>query len=715
MSSALVGEEFNEFRRQISERLPVDRKEIAGSIEKLLGTVRSVDVLHLLGAISVHDCFVSPESYRESTDQHHPEYAEYAQSLVLGVAQPALDGGLTRQQYSDFHDLIAELYQNLQWYFGAQIADSATDMSEGELRFKAVLSFLGLRGDAFPQHMKEHFAAIYGPHDAFLKARFGATAAEILGAFDAICEQVTDRLVSQPLFDAFGQLNKLVSSSLKVTANEAEKEQLSKEILKTSEADRLIEIIRRETDRSPAWVFLLSPDQTIPAKLLDLLSAGFGDNLEFVQFKKSPAWPTNNSVIFERPLVRHNGNYYCFLPHLLQQQPERIVESMIRAEDAKYFQTTFQERRSAHLESVSLQYLVRMLPDAQVFSNVFYDIVEAGMPKRPETDAIVLYDQTLFIVEAKSSGVSLAARRGGAESIRDTIKDQVAAGYNQGLRTKKYIVETAAPIFEYEDGRKAIALDKSKIREIFIIIPTLERLGALSIALNTSRDLGLLPGDGWPWCVYVNDLRVISEIVEGPSEFLLYIRSRTAWNDSRSLDALDELDYFMWFLHDGLTFNPDIASQLDKQFISQHTEELDRYYQFLAGDVSTGPKPRIRIYDALRQLIAQIEASRSRGFSRLSTLLLRLSVDAQKSLVDLIAVKRDQFASTGAPESATLIFEELRQGVTLWVGDELHITEMERMDAICSTRKKSTKSEVYFLLALIGAEPRVKIKVYDHS
>jgi hypothetical protein len=712
-SSSLVGEEFAEHRRRISEQQPVVREEINGSAEKLLAMTRLVDPLHLLGAISMHHCFVSPESYRESTDEHHPEFAEYAQSLALSVERPAFDGGLTRQQYTEFHKQIIEIYGNIRHYLGAQIADKAKDLSEAELQFKAVMAFLGVRGDAFPEHMNEHVAAIYGPHDAFLRARFGTSANEILSAVDAICEQVTDRIVRQPLFKALSQLQQLVASPPQAPPDPMGEESGSMAMPTSPEALRLIQTIRQEADRSPAWVFRLASDHRIPARLLGLLSARFGENSEFALFKKSPAWPTNTSIIFERPLVNHDGSYYCFLPHLLRQQLDRIVEAMIRSEDERYFATTFQAKRSAHLESVSVRYLARMLPGASVFTNVFYNVVEAGVPKRPETDAIIVYDQTLFIVEAKSGGVSLATRRGGAESIRDAIKDQVAAGHSQGLRARNYILETGTPIFEYEDGRPAIALDKSRIKEIFIVIPTLERLGALSITLNVLRELGLLPGGGWPWCVYVNDLRVISEIVEGPSEFLLYIESRTQWNDSRSLDAHDELDYFMWFLRDGLYFDPNVASRLDKQLIASQTEELDRYYDFLAGRVSSGPKPRIRVNDTLRQLIARIEASGSRGFSSLSLFLLKLSADAQKRLVDLIADKQGQFARSGTPQSASLGSEGLRRGLTIWVGEVLDVAEMKRMDDICVARKKSTSSEEWFLLALIGVDLRIKVNVYD--
>ena len=366
--------------------------------------------------------------------------------------------------------------------------------------------------------MTDHFVAVFGPHDSFLKNRFGISTGEIVTAVDTICQQIQDRFMQQPLVEAMKELYAVWLRRLcKHRQTQRKGKKWPKELQENPEAIRLTQIIREETGRSPAWFFRLTPDPRIPERLLDVLSARFGDNEDFALFHKSPAWPTNNSIIYERPLIQHDSGYYCFLPQLLVQRPDSIFEALIRAEDEKYFSTTFQEKRSGHLESVSIEYLARMLPGAQVFRNVYYKIIEAGIPKRAETDAIIVYDQTLIIVEAKSGGVSLAARRGGFESIKDAIRDQVVAGYNQGLRTKKFIIDTTAPTFEYEDGRQAIVLNKSKIKDVVIVVPTLEPLGALSITLSALRDLGLMPGDSWPWCVYVNDLRVVSEIVERPS------------------------------------------------------------------------------------------------------------------------------------------------------------------------------------------------------
>lgn len=67
---------------------------------------------------------------------------------------------------------------------------------------------------------------------------------------------------------------------------------------------------------------------------------------DFAAFAKSPAWPTNDSVIYERPLVENGGGYYCFHTPLLHRQTGFILEQWVRRANPAYFENTFQKRRS---------------------------------------------------------------------------------------------------------------------------------------------------------------------------------------------------------------------------------------------------------------------------------------------------------------------------------------------------------------------------------
>jgi hypothetical protein len=126
-----------------------------------------------------------------------------------------------------------------------------------------------------------------------------------------------------------------------------------------------------------------------------------------------------------------------------------------------YFENTPQKRRSDLLEETALDHIARLLP--------------------------------------------LSARRGAFKSITSAVRDQVEAGFQQSERTRCYIAANATPVFENADGSVALELNKTNIREIYALVPTLEPLGFIVLQLSVLRELRLLAGANWPWCVYIND------------------------------------------------------------------------------------------------------------------------------------------------------------------------------------------------------------------
>ena len=78
-------------------------------------------------------------------------------------------------------------------------------------------------------------------------------------------------------------------------------------------------------------------------------------------------------------------------------------------------------------------------------------------------------------------------------------------------------MESTNAKFEYENKKTAIIFDKelkNTIKHIFLVTTSIENLGFISTQLENLKKLGILEGDDWPWSVYINDLRIISEINE---------------------------------------------------------------------------------------------------------------------------------------------------------------------------------------------------------
>ena len=87
---------------------------------------------------------------------------------------------------------------------------------------------------------------------------------------------------------------------------------------------------------------------------------------------------------------------------------------------------------------------------------------------------------------------------------------------------------------------------------------TLESLGFLTAGMHLLKEMGLLTGEMWPWSVFVNDLRIISEILETGSDFVSLLRSRVRAPDLPQFEVADEIDFLMAYLRDGVNLSMSI-------------------------------------------------------------------------------------------------------------------------------------------------------------
>jgi hypothetical protein len=79
------------------------------------------------------------------------------------------------------------------------------------------------------------------------------------------------------------------------------------------------------------------------------------------------------------------------------------------------------------------------------------------------------------------------------------------------------------------------------LERVHVIVPTLYQLADYGLHPTRLQALGLTGGDD-AWNVYINDLRIISETVRTPAEFLHYLVARARLPLGERIHAVDEID-----------------------------------------------------------------------------------------------------------------------------------------------------------------------------
>lgn len=323
----------------------------------------------------------------------------------------------------------------------------------------------------------------------------------------------------------------------------------------------------------------------------------------------------------------------------------------------------YQQHRGKYLEDCIQALMARVLPGATAYDGFEYFIPkdEAEVARDPsvytklvEGDHLFVLDDVAVIVEDKAIPLSVCSRTGEVEPLRKNLARSITKGAKQAGRLKERIVADQGLQL-----RSGSWLDLSAIREIHTVVTSLDDLSGVSTATALLVQAGLLASDNIPWTVSLHDLDLITQLVDRPAEFLLYLRRRTDPLTTVMFTAVDELDLFLAFFGGHLYVEPDpeqVARELPwvgtarpgqirrykKQsptLITSHTDALDAWHFSLhppngisAGDIA--PKPTM-VTSPAGELIDLVQSRGAFGGFSVGATLLDASTKAQRRLAEL--------------------------------------------------------------------------------
>ncbi len=696
-------ENFKKVMQELREKL---EPEIKKNIQNLELLISKENPFKLLMAFALKNFYNNLEIYSENTQRiehtSQEQFVEYIQSLITGLDTFTYEKDLTEENYDNIFNLTKEIFEKIILYFQTELGDDQKANLKQKLRIESIRRFLFVRGDSIFEHHLELIKKIFEDHNTFFNKYYNLTIEDIIDIFTAIGFQIEEKIRKNMTFYSKlkkyqTKISKIISFEINfVKLNSEEVSKKYKEILKEAEEDLEFEESFQNFSENP---FKISLNSKITSEVLNLLSINMGENKDFIAFKKSPAYPTNNTIITQKPLIKHNGEYYCFIPRLLIENIRVILENWIIEKDEYYYNKSFLKKRGKFLEIYALDLIKKILPSSKIYHDLFYEIIENGETKRPQTDGLAIYDNNLFIIEAKSNVVPVSARRGSIKSIDNSISDIIDNAYHQAKRTKDFIVENKNPKFEYENGDEAITLqNRDKFENIFLINVTLEFLGPLSTQLNLIKSLDYIDGKEWLWSVFINDLKIISDLVESPSIFLLYIKRRLEANEYPQFYTSDEMDYFMYFLGNGLYFKEDNILQVDVVIPYRLTDKLNLYYDYVAGRIQYAEKPIFNTSNEIKELVRKIENLDLEGCIYVSTLLISLNSESHKVIIERMNEMITATLKDGRDHDFSIGFNDIFTGITFFIYSKRNSKSNLKIEGYKNIKMYQTKAKVWIII-----------------
>jgi len=391
----------------------------------------------------------------------------------------------------------------------------------------------------------------------------------------------------------------------------------------------------------------------------------------------------NNPFTVAALITDGDGNYLQLALSIGTDSFRQVAEQKLKG--SPQFQS-YNTRRKEVSERLSIEYLESALGVPVAHADLHYfapkkDVSAAelgpsaqkitAVGQDSEADALFIIGDVAVCVEVKASSFTALAKRGDVATIRRDLKTTIGSATTQAHRLENLIEENEGLWLADRTW-----LDLSAIREVRSIAICVDDLGPLGTALDALVRGGIITDEKFPWIVTLSDLSTISEVVDRPAEFLLYLRRRTEPSTSRRFSAIDELDMFMLFLKGGLYLQPDpdamhalypesppptdaerslYARQADTVRVQVHTNPLDSWMES-RDRPDAEPKPAFTSHPGVLAIVDFLEDGHKQGWLRFGADLLNLAAGTQRNVASALERIAKQTRQDGLHHSFAIGF-----------------------------------------------------------
>ena len=728
-------EDYQEMLRNLAQ----SKDEIWASLEQQVQALEDIlaqyNPLDVIGNILFANAVFDAETYKEYAHEGSDAYIEYVTLLLLTKPfDTYAERSLEPIPTGDIQHRITTIFDTLMQFLFVKDIDlerSGAPSNLMQLQARIVTESIFVRYPSYHHHLLDILTDLFTPLQEELENILGCTIQDALALIEGM-EAIMARLLSERRAKA-KQSEKEIKAKVKRYRIKQNKrrgrklDQVPEEdimyqqlgLLRPSEAAEKIQ------NMMITWEFY-AVGETIsftPQELADETQIEVGKVQRFLErlslsFEEvDPKYfrlPAATHPLMLKPFVRHADYFLRPVKDLSYWSLRPAIEALLKPNNTgvvnrnQTLWARYDAIRADYVEKKALEYLRNALRPDQAYQSLKYWVTEQGERKEAELDGFLVIDTALFLVEAKAGSVTQPARRGAAASLQTDLQKLVGDSYSQALRAKKYIQEMDQPTFCLSDG-STVKVPKERIDRVFLVSVTLDALDAFVTNISQFPEFGFFEENDFPWVVSLTDLRVISELVEFPSQFIHYLTRRLRINEHGQAQAHDELDWFGTYLQDGLYFEDmlDEKDAPDMIFVQPATTNFDDYYFYITGQRKTPvPKPTQPIPEIMRQMLLELESYRPSRYLEVAYTFLDMSFTARENFVDLFTRQRESTLQDQQLHDFTFQFERGDTYITCMFASRMHAHELEkRLAHYCALKKYQMKSNLWIGLACIVDEP----------
>ena len=573
---------------------------------------------------------------------------DYVQSVIAAVP-PAHNQRqeVTEEEWSALREKIGELFEkvNRTYQFCRRAKNKVEDLNFNEyldeFHHRAQIFWCNIKGNRYQVHEPAYLQHMFLPHSDVLEELFGISGKEFVEEIIKIWHELSfghgEALESVVEFDkdAHQAIEKKISTQTNTSKHDLQ--MLMDQIIKENAwEDRRDEVFGRLLGMD---LFDLQKTTTLPEKLLEELAWSPGEETEFFAEGEFRGWPLRIWPVFKRPFIRLNNRYYCFDLYSLLDNIYRVMQRLILRLKPDYHETWNSIQKSLS-ENLPFEYFERLLPGAKVLKPVYYQgQTEAGVKGWCETDGLLIYDDHLFVIEAKGGAFTYTPPATDIQAWLKSLDNLILKPATQGKRFVKYLMG-ADKVALFNDKHKQIdELCKSNYRHVAICAVTLDPFTEIAAQVQHLRKIGVDVGTEPVWLMSVDDLQIYADVFENPLFFLHYVEQRMCAFQSNAVRCDDEIDHLGLYLkHNHYSTHVEEiqgTSEAHIQFIG-YREDVDTFFSERMRDPDTPCPLRQQIPTRIMEIVQFLSSSTMAGRAEIASYLLDLSGEWRENISSFI-------------------------------------------------------------------------------
>jgi hypothetical protein len=410
-----------------------------------------------------------------------------------------------------------------------------------------------------------------------------------------------------------------------------------------------------------------------------------------------------NEVAVTPILQAPNGALY-----LLQYYPlvEAVYDSPFYwfSGDKKYFPTA-SRNRGEFTEKFLTERLISIFGKESVFANV--DVYE-GKNRVGEIDCLVVFGEYAIIFQAKSQHLTLPARKGKLEKLKDDFGRAVQKPYDQAVACARMIPKKGVR-YVCPDRKEP---DLSQIERAYPVCVLADHYPALAMQAKSFLKSTTDSLIGAPLVCDLFLIDVATEMLPSPLRFLSYITLRAQFGEK--ILVTNELATFGYYLrqslwvddtHDMLLLDDSVASDLDAAM----TVRRDG----LPGDDT--PKGILTKLQNTRlgKIVAEVEHDPNQFSVGMGLSILEMGEDSIRKMSSALDLMIRDAGRTGRHHDLTIPLEHRDAGLSIHVNADPNQGAFEKLRSHMLYRKYAQRAGKWFglLLEPTTGRPRFGAKV----